>query len=92
MENLSTALKEAQSKCIGLFKYRDVEPWLVIEKDDDLLTCIQIGSLLGLQELHINKSQGQLHMFPNKQTLAEFQNNVIDFMFWYRTKIENKKY
>lgn len=38
MENLSAALKEAQNKCIGLFKYKNIEPWLVIEIDGDLLT------------------------------------------------------
>jgi len=87
---LNKALRNAQNKCIGIFKLHG-DTYLVVEehKSSGTLTCIV--TLFGLQTLTINKNQGFYVKFPNKQTLSQMMEKPLDFHNWYQTKIEGKK-
>lgn len=93
LDNLGLELQNAQNKCIGLFKTRGQEYLVMSEhKESGTINCITIGTLFGLHSLSINKSQGKYVKFPKKQTLGKMLERPSDFMFWYRTKMENKPY
>lgn len=70
-KNLSIALYELQSQCIGLFSFRCSDDYeMVIKNDDGLITCIRIGQLGGLQTTYIPSNRGKLLLFENGQTLT----------------------
>ena len=73
MENikeLSTALKNIQSRVIGLFRANNdpdrTNYMPVINDDNGVLECVSVGSLLGLQTLTIGSGQGRYVKFPVK--------------------------
>lgn len=110
MENtqqLSIALKEIQSQVIGLFRpryYPNDQYIPVIADSNSVLTCIEIGTLLGLQTLTIGAESGRYVKFPDiylyndegmqskkkvKQTLSDMIKDPIAFHSWYKTNIHS---
>jgi len=70
MENtqqLSIALREIQSRVIGLFRpqyYPNNEYIPVIENREGVLTCVQVSTMLGLTTLTIGIESGRYVQFP----------------------------
>lgn len=82
---LQMALAQVQGKTIGLFFPRmdPKTPHLVVEFDQGLIHCFTLGSLLGLQELHIAAIKGEYFPFPNGKSLAQMLENPMEFHKWY---------
>ena len=81
---LSQSLREVQANCIGLFRPNKSDTYeLVIDRDGDgTLYCITVGKLLGLSQLTIHKSQGNLLLFPDGMTMARFMKEPFKFNEW----------
>ena len=94
LNSISDATKTIQSMTIGLFKpnfYPAGEYICVIEDNDGVLTCIEIGRLLGVQTLHIGVTQG--HYVSIKETnrtnsgfitLTDIMKSPLAFDKWFR--------
>ena len=91
---LSAELRVIQTKVIGLFKPYFANEYLpVIENREGCLTCISVGSLLGLQTLHIGIESGKFEPMPKKQrspldqyaNLAELMENPFELNKWYNS-------
>lgn len=96
-EKLNMALRNVQSQVIGLFRpqYYPNDMYLpVIANEDGMLTCIQVGTLLGLSNLTINVESGRYIKFPtiNKykdSTLSDMMKSPMEFDKWYRANVHD---
>ncbi len=57
---------------------------LVVDNNDGWLTCIEVGKLLGRQQLHIGQSQGKYIPFPDGKTLTEMMQDPVGFSNWFK--------
>ena len=69
---LEEELNNLQKMVIGIFKFRGFQ-YMVVRNVDGLLDCVDIGSLGGFNETHINIEQGQYFPFPDGQNLYDFK-------------------
>lgn len=90
-----------QNRVIGLFRPRfyPAEVYIpVIANDNGVLTCIEVGNLLGLQTLTIGAEAGRYVEFPKStpaydrsapvpQTLSDMMKDPIVFDMWYKQNI-----
>lgn len=101
-KELGMALRNMQSQVIGLFrpKYYPADQYIpVIANDDGLLTCIEVGTLLGLSTLNIGVESGTYVKFPDtypanidatektESTLAYMLTSPIFFNNWYKENV-----
>lgn len=104
-KELGMALRNMQGQVIGLFRpqyYPNNEYIPVIANEDGLLTCVQVGTLLGLSTLVIGMESGRYVQFPEywnrvsgvpasecKQisTLTDMMQQPIEFDKWYRANV-----
>ena len=67
----------------------------VIADENGVLTCIEIGALLGLQTLTIGKQEGRYVPFVTKygisQTLTEMMSDLLRFHNWYKENVYSTK-
>lgn len=80
--SISEQLKEIEKQVIGLFtanKDPNKSTWLVIANDNNLLTCIQITPLLGLNTLHIGAEEGNFLSFVEYKTLDKLKEDFEAF-------------
>lgn len=104
-KEISQALKNMQNRVIGLFRprfYPNDQYIPVIADENGVLTCIEIGGLLGLSTLTIGIEAGRYVKFPiakpaydrvepKPQTLSDMMKNPIEFNDWYRTNVFSGK-
>ena len=104
-KEISQALRNIQDRVIGLFRprYYPADQYIpVISNDNGVLTCIEIGSLLGLQTLTIGIESGRYVEFPKTtpaydrvepkaQTLSDMMKEPIKFNEWYQNNVYRKQ-
>ncbi len=104
-QQLSIALAQIQSQVIGLFnpRYCSANYYIpVIENNDGMLVCAEVGKLLALQTTHISAAEGRYIQFPKEyqydtegrqsakqiqQTLTDMLADPMKFDKWYQTNI-----
>jgi alkaline phosphatase len=105
INELGQHLKVVQNQVIGLFRPRfyPADQYIpVVENRDGLLTCIEVGALLGLQTLHIDATSGRYVEFPKTQpaydrvepkaqTLSDMMKDPLKFHQWYKDNVWSGK-
>lgn len=92
---MSEALKDIQSRVIGLFRprfYPAGEYIPVITNNDGVLTCIEVGTLLGMSTLTIGQETGTYIPFPKRWQniengdvkLSDMMKDPVEFDKWYK--------
>jgi len=94
-----------QDRVIGLFRPRfyPADQYIpVISDTDNVLVCVEVGTLLGLQELTIGKESGRYVEFPKTrpaydrvepkaQTLSDMMKDPVEFHNWYQQRVYTSK-
>ena len=89
--NLSIELYHLQSNVIGLFKHRYSNSFeMVISNDGGFLKTIHIGTLGGLIENHISKTEGKLVLFDAGETLYSLLSNPFKLDNYCRETMSNE--
>lgn len=91
-KTIKNALQELQSKTIGLFKpkFSSVVEMVVEDSDGHLIT-LHVGTLGGLQTLHINRMEGRYVKFPNGKTIQDMMENPMEFQKFYNEHFPETK-